>query len=80
MNDCVVFPFNEEPFIVKVDDFLMSVKVKCANNDYQDRRIGKFQITSPGQSVDYLFAHGYDDKPAQQVITAAIEKLSPQPL
>ena len=80
MKDCLVFPFNEEPFVIQVEDFLMSVKVRASGGDYEDRRIGKFSVTSSGKSTDYLYAHGYDIAPPRSEIKAAIEKRSPQPL
>lgn len=78
MRDCLVFPFNEDPFVIQVDEFLGSVKVKCSNGDYQDRRVGKFEITEPGHATVYLFAHGYDSPPSRAHIKQIIEKLKPK--
>lgn len=76
--DCLAFPANEEPKIIKVREDNQDVSF-LVDGDWQNRRVGRFSITEPGKETVYLIAHGMDNKPSNSVIKAAIEKLQPKP-
>jgi len=74
----IAFPEGEEPHKDTIDDLLPGAPFKI-NGNWELRRFGVFEISKPGEIVEYLYAHSGKDKPGDSVIKKAILSLNPEP-
>ncbi|EKS6393959.1 hypothetical protein NM551_004003 [Enterobacter hormaechei] len=74
----IAFPEGEEPYKDTIDDLLPGAPFKI-NGNWELRRFGVFEISKPGEIVEYLYAHSGKDKPGDSVIKKAILSLNPEP-
>ncbi|HGK4778844.1 TPA: hypothetical protein ACJ2W2_000860 [Enterobacter cloacae] len=74
----VAFPEGEEPYKDSTDNLLLGAPFKI-NGKWEQRRFSVFEISKPGEIVEYLYAHSGKDKPGDSVIKKAILSLNPEP-